>query len=183
MVLPESEKWGIDAVHGLVRTEGDLGWAADPLLRLESIVPPDAVRMEALGKRLRMSNVERARLEAWARADAVKPELSEQALKKAIYHGSRQAVLDRIRLAYAAARQEAAASDAAMVRAGAFSRLLDTAENFEIPVFPVTGGDLLAQGVEKGPALGARLRALETFWIDSGFRLDRATLLEKALRD
>ncbi len=28
-----------------------------------------------------------------------------------------------------------------------------------------------------------RLRALETFWIDSGFRLDRATLLEKALRD
>ena len=27
-----------------VRTEADLGWQADPLLRLESIIPPDSVR-------------------------------------------------------------------------------------------------------------------------------------------
>src|SRR5690606_23717065 len=43
LILPESEKWGIDAIHGLVRTEADLGWQADPLLRLASIVPPDSV--------------------------------------------------------------------------------------------------------------------------------------------
>ncbi len=103
LILPESEKWGIDAIHGLVRTEADLGWQADPLLRLESIIPPDATRMEEMGKRLKMSNAERARIEAWARADAIKPELSEPALKKTIYRGSKQAVLDRIRLAYAAA--------------------------------------------------------------------------------
>ncbi|MBJ6134231.1 CCA tRNA nucleotidyltransferase [Ochrobactrum sp. Q0168] len=183
LVLPESEKWGIDAIHGLVRSEADLGWSADPLLRLESIVPPDAVRMEDMGKRLKMSNAERARLEAWARADAVKPELSEQALKKVIYRGSKQAVVDRIKLAYAAARADAAGSDEAMIRAGGFSRLLETAEHYEAPLFPVTGGDLLALGVEKGPGLGKALRSLETFWIDSGFSLDRATLLEKLDRD
>ncbi len=138
LILPESEKWGIDAIHGLVRTEADLGWQADPLLRLESIIPPDSVRMEEMGKRLKMSNAERARLEAWARADAVKPELSEQALKKTIYRGSKQAVLDRIRLAYAAAA-EAGGSDEAMVRAGGFARLLETAERYDAPVFPVTG--------------------------------------------
>ncbi len=33
---------GIDAIHGLVAAERDLGWAADALLRLEAIVPPDA---------------------------------------------------------------------------------------------------------------------------------------------
>ncbi|MGU3398341.1 CCA tRNA nucleotidyltransferase [Brucellaceae bacterium D45D] len=178
-ILPESEKWGIDAIHALVRTESDLGWQADALLRLESIVPPDAVRLEAMGKRLKMSNAERARIEAWGRADAIKPELSEQALKKIIYRGSSQAVIDRIRLAYAAARQDAAGSDDAMIRAGGFARLLETAQNYDAPVFPVTGGDLLELGVEKGPVLGEELRRLETFWIDSGFSLDRAALLRK----
>lgn len=183
LVLPESEKWGIDAIHGLVRTEADLGWQADPLLRLESIVPPDAVRMEEMGKRLKMSNAERARLEAWGRADAVKPEISEQALKKTIYRGSKQAVLDRIRLAYAVARADAAGSDDAMIRAGGFARLLEAAERYDAPVFPVTGSDLLALGIEKGPGLGEVLRSLETFWIDSGFSLDRAALLDKLDRD
>ncbi len=179
LVLPESGKWGIDAIHALARTESDLGWPADPLLRLESIVPPDAVRMEALGKRLKMSNSERARLEAWARADAVRPELSEPGLKKAIYRGSRQAVVDRIRLAYAAARGEAGARDEAMIRAGALARLLEAAEGYEPPQFPVTGGDLLALGLPKGPELGEKLRRLEAIWIESGFTLDRERLLEK----
>ncbi len=183
LVLPESEKWGIDAIHGLVRTQSDLGWQADPLLRLESLVPPDAVRMEELGKRMKMSNAERARLEAWARADAVKPGLSEQALKKAIYRGSKQALLDRIRLAYAAARREAVGSDEAMIRAGGVARLLDAAEHYDAPVFPITGGDLLARGIEKGPGLGETLRSLETLWIDSCFSLDREALLRKLDRD
>ncbi len=99
LVLPESEKWGIDAIHGLVRTQSDLGWRADPLLRLESLVPPDAVRMEELGKRMKCPTPKGRVWKAWARADAVKPGLSEQALKKAIYRGSKQALLDRIRLA------------------------------------------------------------------------------------
>ncbi len=182
LILPESEKWGIDAIHGLVRTEADLGWQPDPLLRLESIIPPDSVRMEEMGKRLRMSNAERARLEAWARADAVKPELSEQALRKTLYRGSKQAVLDRIRLAYAAARADAAGSDGAMIRAGGFARLLESAEHYDAPVFPVTGSDLLALGLKKGPSLGETLRSLETFWIDSGFSLDRSALLDKLER-
>ncbi|MEJ5085459.1 CCA tRNA nucleotidyltransferase [Brucella pseudogrignonensis] len=183
IILPESEKWGIDAIHGLVRAETDLDWQVDALLRLESIVPPDAARMTELGKRLKMANAERARLEAWARADAIKSETSEQALKKLIYRGSSQAVADRIRLAYASARQEAAASDEAMIRAGGYSRLLDAVEKYEPLVFPVTGGDLLSLGIEKGPGLGEALRDLETLWIDSGFSLDRDALLDKLDRN
>ncbi|MDT6939113.1 CCA tRNA nucleotidyltransferase [Brucella pseudogrignonensis] len=178
-ILPESEKWGIDAIHGLVRTEADLGWPVDALLRLESMVPPDVARMSELGKRLKMSNAERARLEAWARADAVKSETSEQALKKLIYRGSSQAIQDRIRLSYASARQEAATSDEAMIRAGGYSRLLDLTQKYQPLVFPVTGSDLLELGIEKGPGLGEVLRNLETLWIDSGFSLDRETLLDK----
>ena len=70
-ILPESEKWGIDAIHGLVAAEKDLGWAPDPLLRLAAIVPPDAARMEALAERLRLSTNEAERLRHWALTAAV----------------------------------------------------------------------------------------------------------------
>jgi poly(A) polymerase len=53
-VIPESEKWGIDAIPALVDAERALGWAPDPLARLQAIVPPDPGRMEAMGRRLRM---------------------------------------------------------------------------------------------------------------------------------
>ena len=181
-ILPESDKWGIDAIHGLVRTEADLGWSVDALLRLESMIPPDKDRIAELGKRLKMSNAERARLEAWARADLVAPELSEQTLKKLVYSGSKQAIMDRIRLSYASARNEAAESDMAMIRAGGFARLLDALQSYDAPTFPVTGSDLLNLGIEKGPVLGEKLRGLETLWIESGFSLDREALLDKLER-
>jgi poly(A) polymerase len=38
-VLPETEKWGIDAIHGLVAAEQALGWTPDALVRLAAIVP------------------------------------------------------------------------------------------------------------------------------------------------
>ncbi|MGU3575847.1 CCA tRNA nucleotidyltransferase, partial [Brucellaceae bacterium C25G] len=154
LILPESEKWGIDAVHGLVQAEKDLNWQADALLRLESLVPPDAARMSALGKRMKMSNAERARLEAWARLEPIKPEMSDLQLRKLLYHSSRQAVIDHIHLAYARARFDAINSDEAMIKAGSYARLLEIAQTFELPVFPVTGSDLLERGFTKGPELG-----------------------------
>ncbi len=45
------------------------------------------------------------------------------------------------------------------------------------PIFPVTGADLIAQGMMPGPALGVRLPQLREEWIRSGFQLTRAALL------
>ncbi|YBV96911.1 CCA tRNA nucleotidyltransferase [Phyllobacteriaceae bacterium JZ32] len=180
LILPESEKWGIDAIHGLTRAEEELGWEPDALLRLESLIPPDAERMEALGARLRMSNAERARLEAWARAEAPKPNLSDLGLARRIYRGSKQAIIDRLRLALAAVRVEAAGGNAAaMMEAGRYARLLEKAEAYEAPRFPLSGGDLIEAGMKKGPQVGRAQRALEDIWIESGFSLDREALLAR----
>ena len=176
-ILPESEKWGIDAIHALVRSERDLGWKPDALLRLQAIVPPDAARMTELGKRLRLSNADKARLENWALADLPKPELSDAGLIKLIYGGSRQALIDRIKLALVSARAEAENDNQAMVRAGNYSRLLGVAEQADIPVFPVSGADLMKLGFEKGPELGKQLKALEATWLTSGFELSKENLL------
>ncbi|MBA8880574.1 CCA tRNA nucleotidyltransferase [Phyllobacterium myrsinacearum] len=178
-VLPESEKWGIDTIHGLVKTEKELGWHADPLLRLASIVPPHTDRVNEMAQRLKLSNQERERLLAWAAAVVPNPEISEAGFAKRLYRSDGQGMIDRLRLALVSARMDALNDNAAMMRAGHLSKLLEFAERYEKPKFPVTGGDLVAAGLEKGPEVGKLQRALEDTWIDSGFILDRSALLAR----
>ena len=47
---------------------------------------------------------------------------------------------------------------------------------------PLTAKDLIAEGHVPGPSLGATLNALEQRWIDSGFSLDKKTLLAHSRR-
>lgn len=179
-VLPESEKWGIDAIHGLVRTEKGLGWDADPLLRLEAVVPPDAARMKTLAERLRFSTDEGERLRHWAQTVPPEPKTTETELSKRLYFGDRQGFVDRLRLALAAARTGAIEDDQAMMEAGGFSRLLGFALKWQKPSFPIKGADLTELGAAPGPKLGATLKNLEREWVDSAFAMDRGALLKRA---
>ncbi|MER8725121.1 CCA tRNA nucleotidyltransferase [Mesorhizobium sp. M1027] len=179
-VLPESEKWGIDAIHGLTKTEKDLAWAPDPLLRLEAVVPPDAARMKTLAERLRLSVSEASRLRNWAITAAVDPKTTEGELAKRLYFGDRQGFVDRLRLLLASARARAVEDNDALLEAGGFSRLLAFAEKWQNPVFPLKGADLTTLGASPGPKLGATLKNLEKEWVESGFALDRGALLKRA---
>ncbi|MBE1207889.1 CCA tRNA nucleotidyltransferase [Aminobacter carboxidus] len=177
--LPESEKWGIDAIHALVRAENDLGWKADPLLRLESVVPPDVARMKTLGERLRLANAETDRLVQWAATAKVEPAVTEGELAKRLYRGNVEGTIDRLRLDLASARGRAEQDDKALIEAGGYFRLLSFTGKWHKPDFPLRGGDLSPLGVE-GAALGSLLKALEGEWVDSGFALERDALLERA---
>lgn len=169
--LPES--WGIDAIHRLVAAERAEGWAPDPLLRLEAIIPPHRARIDALGERLRLSRAEAARLHAWAGAEEPDPDMPEARLAEILYRAGRDGAADRLRLALARAAAGGHAKAATRVRA-----LLKSAEAWQRPVFPVSGKDLVAAGVEPGPEVGEQLRALEERWIASGFALSRDALLQ-----
>lgn len=59
------------------------------------------------------------------------------------------------------------------------ARVAAQVAGLHVPVFPISGRDLLALGVEQGPELGAALKLLETEWIASGFVLGRAELLAR----
>ncbi|TIL32390.1 CCA tRNA nucleotidyltransferase [Mesorhizobium sp.] len=179
-VLPESEKWGIDAIHALTRAEKDLGWTLDPLLRLEAIVPPDAARMKTLAERLRFSVSDAGRLRQWALTAPVGPKTTEAELAKRLYRGDRQGLVDRLRLSLASARARAVEDNDALLEAGGFSRLLAFAGKWKKPDFPLKGADLTRLGASPGPKLGATLKDLENEWIESGFALDRGALLKRA---
>ncbi|RWP18082.1 MAG: CCA tRNA nucleotidyltransferase [Mesorhizobium sp.] len=179
-VLPESEKWGIDAIHALTRAEKDLGWTLDPLLRLEAIVPPDAARMKTLAERLRFSVSDAGRLRQWALTAPVGPKTTEAELAKRLYRGDRQGLVDRLRLSLASARARAVEDNDALLEAGGFSRLLAFAGKWKKPGFPLKGADLTRLGASPGPKLGATLKNVENEWIESGFALDRGALLKRA---
>lgn len=55
-------------------------------------------------------------------------------------------------------------------------------QSLDVPRFPLSGGDLVRLGMRPGKALGAELDRLEQLWIESGFALDRDTLLAKVER-
>lgn len=177
-VLPESEKWGIDSIGPLIRTEAALDWTPDPMLRLMAMVPPDAERMSGLAGRLKMSRAEADRLAKWAEAPVVKPTMAITALDRLLYRTGAEPLTDRIRLSLVSARSRTESDPAALTEAAGHSRHLARALAWERPVFPVAGADLIAKGIKPGPEMGTKLAALEDQWVESNFALDKAALLD-----
>lgn len=178
-ILPETEKWGIDAIPGLVAAEAAFGWAPDPLLRLAAIVPPDAERLAGLSSRLKLSRAEAACLTEWAAAPEIPETMGDMAFDRMLYRHNPQGIVTRLKLALSAARAKAEADPSSMARSALCHRLLARAESWRKPDFPVSGGDVLAAGVPAGRKVGQILATLEAAWVDSNFSLDRQTLLDR----
>lgn len=178
-ILPESEKWGIDAIPGLIAAEQALGWDADALLRLSAITPKDEARMAGLATRLRLSNAEALALERFARTPKPQDTVTDVAFDRDLYRFGREGFIAVLKLELASARAQAEGDRKAMVRSARLSSLLARAEAFVRPVLPVKGSDLLACGVPSGPKIGEILGTLEESWIASSFTLDRERLLAR----
>jgi tRNA nucleotidyltransferase/poly(A) polymerase len=176
-VLPETEKWGIDFLPGLVDAEASQKWKTDPLLRLEVIVPPDAVRIAAMAERLRLSRAEAERLKSWAETSLPPSDTSEAELARIAYRGNPAGIADRMRLALAAAH---AKSDSATAKR--YARMLKFLKSWQKPSLPVSGNDLLAAGLMPGKGLGSILKSLEDEWVESNFSLHRDALLKRAAK-
>lgn len=171
-VLPETHKWGTDAVPGLLRLEQEQGWKADPLFRLMGMVRPDEETMQNLSKRLAFSNKETQRMVAWANNPAPKPDISISDFEKFLYKSDAQGLMDSMKLevVHLQGRDEVTNADAML-------KFIDFTQNWKRPTFPLQGQDLIAAGVKPGPEMGKKLNALEKAWIESGFKLTREALL------
>jgi poly(A) polymerase len=178
-VLPETEKWGIDAIPGLIAVEQALGWPAEALLRLAAIVPPDAARLAKLAERLRLSKAEGAYLQAWANAPIVKDDISKVAFDRLLYRHDQTGVAVRLKLALAVARSKAEGDFEEMARVARLGKLLERTSNWKKPAFPLNGADALAAGVGAGPRVGELLGKIEQEWLDGNFAMNRASLLAR----
>jgi tRNA nucleotidyltransferase/poly(A) polymerase len=157
----------------LCQIEAALGHAPDAILRLAALgtfVEEDAAR---LSLRLRLSSQEANRLEALAALHPNVPAgMDKAALERLLYKLGPQLYLGRLLLAWASL---AAPPDEEIWRFAA-----SLAASWQRPEFPLRGADLIAIGVNQGPALGALLKNLEEEWAVGGFTADREMLLDLA---
>jgi poly(A) polymerase len=167
------------SLSNLIKLEASLSLQPDPVRRLAALgvlVTEDA---ERLRERLRLANAESERLismgDAWWR---IVVGLSEQASRELLYRLGPDSYLDRVLLAWSRAPEGVA--DAR------WRALATLPSRWSVPQFPLKAADFMARGVEKGPRLGAAMRAAEEAWIEAGFPLDREALgriVEEAVAD
>ncbi|MVA81265.1 CCA tRNA nucleotidyltransferase [Agrobacterium vitis] len=178
-ILPETEKWGIDAIPGLIATETALNWPPEPLLRLMAMVPNDPERMKGLAERLKLSRAEAEFLQRFATAPKIKDDMADLALDRLLYRQDKPGIVAQLKLSLAAARAKAEGDTASMAASARWFRLLQRAQAFEKPVFPVTGSDAIAAGLAPGPEIGRVLATLEDSWVQANFTFSREKLLSR----
>lgn len=185
-VLPEAgdvtsgERHGLTALRRLVAA----GAPADPLLRLAALLEDGVKGLAAgLAARLRFSAAEGNAL-ADLLGDASRGPLPQAGMGAGgLDPGMDAASLRRflaVRASIEAALREAWLAEARDGRdRGALRARIAAAE---VPVFPLLGRDLLAEGVPPGPAVGRLLAALRESWLAGGCVAMREEMLAEARR-
>lgn len=154
----------------LIQIEDRLELAPDVIRRLAALALMVEEDAERLAARLRLSNAESGRLAAMASYQPrVHPDLEAVRVKELLYRFGANVFEDRALIAWS--RSGASAEDAKWLELVAWPK------KWSPPVFPVTGGDLMTLGVEKGPRIGKLLRELEAQWIAADFAPSRDELL------
>jgi poly(A) polymerase len=148
-VLPEIRS--SDRLAALVAAEAAAGIAPDPIRRLAALLPADVEIAQAVAARLRLSKRMAKRLVS--AADPARGEAEPLAYRI----GNAEAV-DRFLLA------------------GEVGVDLQALQTWQRPRLAVTGGDLIAMGLEAGPVVAATLQAIERDWAAAGFMPDKAAV-------
>jgi poly(A) polymerase len=169
-VLPEAQ--GLTRFERLVTIETEMLFSEDALLRLASLLPNDPALGAALAERLRLSNAQRDRLAA---ALGPTPRLvswmSPREARQLVYRLGVEAFCDRATLAWATSDRPAAAVQ--------WRALLPLARSWTAPRFPLSGEEVMAAGVPKGPLVGEVMREVEAWWVDNDFPEDKLALIER----
>ena len=141
-------------------------FSPDAILRLAALMPGDANAARALAERLKLSNADRDRLIA-ATSD-IKIGTAQRDAQALLYRLGAQQFKDLVFLRWAADEKTPAAQ---------WRALIELANTWRKPQFPLDGRDAMAAGVKEGPAVGKMLGELEQWWIENDFEPDRAALL------
>jgi len=177
-VLPEAQ--AIDRLAALVTVEGICD-GADPLRRLAVTLETDAAGADAIGRRLKMSNAQRARLVKIAvPAEMPEPDAPERAHRAALYRLGAETYRDLVLRAWAEAIATGVTVDRRATEAWQAAYALP--ERWTPPAFPLKGRDARAFGVSAGPRVGELLEEVEAWWREGNFAADREACLAELRR-
>jgi poly(A) polymerase len=158
----------VDRACAFIALEKEMGWEPDPLLRLMAMV--DSRRWSKIATRLKLSNAEKNRLKAWHDAGEVDPNEDYMDVSRRFYRKIVSGYVDAAKIAMGTLfdRDRRNVQD-----------LMEFADEWERPVFPVSAKDLMKEGYKEGRELGDLLWDMEDEWISSGFALSTSELISK----
>lgn len=149
-VLPEIDGDGVARLALLIDRERAAGAAPHPLRRLAALLPSDATAAAGIAARLRLSNRAGKRLAAAAGRSPGDP----QSPKVLAYRIGVDEAIDRILLGDGDPKMAAGLA------------------GWQRPRLRIGGGDIIAMGLEAGPAVARTLQAIEREWAEAGFPPD-----------
>jgi len=147
-ILPHHENYGKFLKY--VKREKKLG-LRNPMGRLSMLLPRDENKIKEMSTHLRLSNNQRDLLFRFA-DDYHKHDLRSKTLRRVIYQYGKDVVIHNL------------------IRFGTLDEKTYLYINdYDVPVLPYTGKDLMAEGWKTGPEMGAELKRREQVWIDADF--------------
>jgi poly(A) polymerase len=151
-------------LQNLLANEKQYSEAFIPLTRLSALLPPDQKIAAATAMRFKLSSRDGDRLRVLALLPTlVQTDASPLALRRLLYkYGS-------------------AACRAALLIGGMnIDDALLTVTNWENPIFPLKGEDIVKLGIPAGPHIGEILREAEAWWVAGDFRASHDICLTHA---
>ena len=157
-----------DKLLASVKAKADkLGVAADYTTLLTAALPLSADKLTSL---LRLSNNQARWLNELQSATVPSPALRDIERKVVLYRMGAETWSRAVLLAW---------SSLGIGEDEEWMHLFKLPDVWQLPVFPLTGSDVLAAGVEPGPHVGKTLRILEDWWMADGFKADHDELLAR----
>ena len=158
----------IGRTENLVSIESQTG-LVDPLRRLASLTSNPKQR-GTVASRLKLSNKSRRRLEAIF--------VSPFKITRTMSHAEAQTVLYRLGCGHFQDAVLLSWARESGERDPNWQSLLDHANHWHRPTFPVAGEDIIALGIPAGPLVGKALNEVEEWWTSGNFKAGRQKTLD-----
>jgi poly(A) polymerase len=159
LLLPRLER--------LAEIDADNMFARDAILRLAALLPNDteSETAHAAADTLKLSNADRARLEQALSGEKIPSQLAARDARRMLYRIGVARFKDKVLLQWAGAPKNAQGGGGALQ----WRMLLEMADNWQRPRFPLSGRDVMLAGVPEGPDVGRVLARVEDWWAGGDF--------------
>jgi poly(A) polymerase len=157
-----ADGFDLSRLHGQFERESSVGEVTSALCRLWLLTHAQYTPKQ-LTKLLKLSGKEKRFLQYLSNADQTETPNSNADVHRLVYWFGRDVAAEIIKMK---------APKPSVVA------MLVTLDEWELPIFPVNGNDLMAQGATEGELLGQKLAMLEEAWSASAFSLSKDQLLK-----
>ena len=144
----------------------------DVLRRLAVMLPNDDAGHQNIAKRLRLSNKQSSRLAIMTKnIHSPVPELSQLKRHQALYDLGPDNFRDLALLNWA--QERSIKSQRPIERTKLWVNLINDADAWQQPKFPIKGDDVKTLGLDQGPAVGEAIKKVKNWWRDGDFQADK----------